>query len=323
MQKRLRYIDIAANLTDGMFQGLYNGKHKHAADLEQVLQRAAASDVTHILVTGSCLQSSREAIDICRKYSTAACRLYATVGVHPCSAATVPKDPRSRADYYAQLESLSREPEVRAFGEFGLDYDRLHYASRDEQLRVFDEQLPLAVKRGLPLFLHSRNASADFYARIGPLARAEKVTGVVHSFTGAADEADELLECGLYIGLNGCSLRSDDNLRVAARIPLRRLLLETDAPWCDIRPTHPSFQYTQPLPFDVAKKPERNSGDSMVKGRSEPCSVLNVARVYAAITNESLERVANTAYENALEYLGLLGQGEEAPSPSRDDAVST
>lgn len=305
--KSRRYFDIGVNLTDGMFHGIYNGKVKHAGDLDQVLKRAAASNVRGILVTGSCLKTSQEAIDICKKFSTPECRLYATVGVHPCSAATVPMEKEAREAYYSQLEKLAKEPEVKAFGELGLDYDRLHYASVEQQQQVFDEQLVIAKRLKLPLFLHSRNCSDDFYARIGPLARANEITGVVHSFTGTASEMTKLLEgnSSIYIGLNGCSSRSVDNLEVAKQVPLDRLLLETDAPWCDIRPSHPSYEFIKQLPFEVAKKPDRWKSGQMVKGRCEPCSVENVARVYAHITNQDLDLVASTVYKSTLDLLKL------------------
>jgi TatD DNase family protein len=77
--------------------------------------------------------------------------------------------------------------------------------------------------------------------------RARFREGVVHSFDGSAEEAAELVALGLHIGLNGCSLKTEENLRVAAGIPAERLLLETDCPWCEIRPTHAVSQTAVPI----------------------------------------------------------------------------
>lgn len=136
-----------------------------------------------------------------------------------------------------------------AFGEFGLDYDRLHYCSRKMQLHSFAAQLDfvLSLAPQPPLFLHSRAAHADFVgllkAKFG--ARLERLerSAVVHSFTGTAAEMRELADLGLYIGTNGCSFKTEENCAVVKEIPLDRLMLETDGPWCEIRPTHAGWRY--------------------------------------------------------------------------------
>lgn len=139
---------------------------------------------------------------------------------------------------------FSSTPELVAFGEFGLDYDRLHYCSKEVQLHSFAVQLALAASLSpqLPLFLHSRAAHADFVRLLkdafGPrLERLEK-GGVVHSFTGTVDEMRELMDLGLYIGVNGCSFKTEENCAVVKEIELSRLMLETDGPWCEVRPSH-------------------------------------------------------------------------------------
>ena len=143
----------------------------------------------------------------------------------------------------------SPTPELVAFGEFGLDYDRLHYCSKEVQLHSFAAQLALAASLSpqLPLFLHSRAAHADFVRLLkeafGPrLERLEK-GGVVHSFTGTVDEMRELMDLGLYIGVNGCSFKTAENCEVVKEIELSRLMLETDGPWCEVRPSHEGWKY--------------------------------------------------------------------------------
>lgn len=140
------------------------------------------------------------------------------------------------------------EPLV-AFGEFGLDYDRLHYCSKTLQQHSFNAQLELAASLmpQLPLFLHSRAAHADFVACLQSafgekLERLEK-GGVVHSFTGTAEEMAELMNLGLYIGLNGCSFKTTENCEVVRAVRLDRLMIETDGPWCEVRPSHEGWKY--------------------------------------------------------------------------------
>lgn len=118
-----------------------------------------------------------------------------------------------------------------AFGEIGLDYDRLFLCPKEEQLKYFDAQLDLAVKVQLPLFLHSRAAHADFERLLKP--RLEKLPkgGLVHSFTGTVEEMRQLVGLGLMVGVNGCSLKTEENLEVVKEIDLDNIMLETDGPW--------------------------------------------------------------------------------------------
>lgn len=142
----------------------------------------------------------------------------------------------AHAQALRRLLSQGREEGlVAAIGECGLDYDRLHFCPRLVQRAGFAAQLGLATEGGPPLFLHSRAARGEFAAmckeRRGAVGAAG---GVVHSFDGDAAELEQLLSLGLEIGINGCSLKTEANLAVAARVPLGRLHLETDAPWCGV-----------------------------------------------------------------------------------------
>lgn len=136
-----------------------------------------------------------------------------------------------------------------AFGEFGLDYDRLHYCAKSLQLHSFRSQLSLAASLSpqLPLFLHSRAAHADFVACLkaafGKGLEGLKKGGVVHSFTGTVEEMTELMELGLHIGLNGCSFKTAENCDVVRAVRLDRLMIETDGPWCEVRPSHEGWKY--------------------------------------------------------------------------------
>ena len=164
---------------------------------------------------------------------------YATVGVHPCSAETFDTHPSGPHTLLSLIEILAQDSKAAgtatAFGEFGLDYDRLFYASKETQLKYFEAQLEIAVKVQLPLFLHSRAAHGDFVRLLKKvlgekLERIEK-GGLVHSFTGTVEEMQELVTLGLHIGVNGCSMKTEENLEVVKAIPLDRLQIETDGPW--------------------------------------------------------------------------------------------
>lgn len=293
------------------------------------------------------------------------------MGIHPCSSAIfssaetepesvtsdpdpsqpVPEhhapDPVKTRAIISELETLisdvrASQPGLVAFGEFGLDYDRLHYCSKTIQLHSFAAQLDLvaSMKPQLPLFLHSRAAHDDFRSllqeKFGPkLERLEK-GGVVHSFTGTIEEARELMDLGLYIGINGCSFKTVENCEVVKQIDLDCMMLETDGPWCEIRPSHEGYKHLvekkseangiseQPPPqkskknqkkepeiperWKVVKKEKWQEG-CMVKGRNEPCMIERVAKAVAGIKGIPVEEVCEAAWRNTNKVFGL---GEQA-----------
>lgn len=160
---------------------------------------------------------------------------YATVGVHPCSAKHFTSYPEGPDALLTAIKTLALESKASghavAFGEFGLDYDRLFLTDKPTQLRYFEAQLQIAVDVQLPLFLHSRAAAEDFKRLLEPVLPRLPKRGLVHSFTGTVEEMEELIALGLDIGVNGCSLKTEENLDVVKRIPLERLQIETDGPW--------------------------------------------------------------------------------------------
>jgi TatD DNase family protein len=214
---------------------------------------------------------------------------YATVGVHPCSATSFAKHPAGPDSYLNQIASLARTSAAAghtvAFGEIGLDYDRLHYADKETQLRYFEAQLDVATSLHLPLFLHMRAAAADFESLLKPrLAKLPK-RGLVHSFTGSLEEMRSLVDLGLDIGVNGCSLKTEENLAVVKEIPLERLQIETDGPWCEIRPSHAGYKYLKGGEVEVVKavKKEKWIEGCMIKGRNEPACIVQVAHIVAKV----------------------------------------
>lgn len=217
-----------------MFHGIYNGSQKHPDDFDIVLQRSFQNGLDKIIVTVGCLNDTDEAVKITEKYDN----LFMTMGCHPTRCNDFQQDPDK---YYSELcAAIERHrTKIIAIGECGLDYDRLHFCAADVQRIYFERQLDLVVKYRLPLFLHCRNAFDDFYEIVQRnLEKISQTGGVVHSFDGTIEQARKLIELGFYIGLNGCSLKTDEQLKVVAEIPNERILIETDCPWCAIRPSH-------------------------------------------------------------------------------------
>lgn len=290
-------VDIGINLTDGMYRGTYNhkGAADHPEDIAAVVQRALAVGVTGLLITGGSLDESRAALGLAASIRKGAptMRAFSTVGTHPTRCSNFLKDP---AGYYAGLRKVLQEHSVglhpadgvvAAVGEVGLDYDRLHFCPKDVQLPYFVKQLELAAEFKLPLFLHDRNTGGDFYRILAEHRDLLAVRGgVVHSFTGTADELAKYLDLGLYVSINGCSLKTAENLAVAQTIPLDRLLIETDGPYCEIKNTHASRQLllnagakgvSQALLKGIpCVRKEKFVAGAAVKGRNEPCYIVEV-----------------------------------------------
>ena len=155
--------------------------------------------------------------------------------MHPCSAHTFDSNPDGPSALLSELKNFATSARdaghAVAFGEFGLDYDRFYLCAKEPQLKYFEAQLDLAVELQMPLFLHSRAAADDFERLLRP--RLEKLPkgGLVHSFTGTREEMESLVALGLDIGINGCSLKTEENLEVVREVPLGRLQIETDGPW--------------------------------------------------------------------------------------------
>ncbi|KAJ1870760.1 hypothetical protein LPJ55_004421 [Coemansia sp. RSA 990] len=301
-RKAMKLIDIGANLTDPVFRGKYRGKQAHPDDLVHILARARASGIVGMMVTGGNLKESAEAIRLSREYPG---QLFATVGCHPTRTSEVDRHSNGATAYFTELRQLidANRDVVVAVGECGLDYDRLHFSGKDVQNKYFERQFELAEATGLPMFLHDRNTGGDF-VRIVRENRSRFSNGVVHSFTGTVEEARALLDLGLYIGINGCSLKTEENLAVVKSIPVDRLMIETDCPYCDVRRTHAGHKLLEQASMaggwaaPDSKKKERWASDSTVKGRNEPCMIRQVLAVMAQLHSISEEDLAERLFEN-------------------------
>ena len=261
------------------------------------------------MVTAGTLAEAQHAVAFCREWNEklGTGRLFTTVGVHPTRANEWKSDPTS---YMAGLERVLQDdaaqqaPVVVAIGECGLDYDRLEFCDKHTQMECFEQHFRLAKKYKLPMFLHSRATDGDMVEVLRANAPAMVKGGVVHSFDGSTEEMEALLsiQCGegamLYIGINGCSMKTEDNLEVITRVPLARLMVETDAPWCGIRPSHASHAYLKnPLPQQKDKKKWEKG--CMVKGRNEPGCLRQVVEVVSGVKGAPVEDVVNETTKNA------------------------
>ncbi|MHC4261005.1 MAG: TatD family hydrolase [Planctomycetota bacterium] len=258
-------IDIAANLTSNQFD----------ADRDEVIARALDTGVTRMLVLGTSLADSEQALELARAHPGI---VWATAGVHPHEA-------RHWDDATAaRIDELLREPEVLCVGECGLDLER-NFSPPADQERAYREQLDLAVDHGLPLYLHERGSTDELLAVLEP-RRAELGRVVVHCFTGEEAALERYLALDLHIGITGwiCDERRGFHLHpLVGKVPTDRLMVETDAP------------YLKPRTLRPKQKSRRN----------EPAFLPAVVEQIATCTSESVEAVAERTTRTALDFLGL------------------
>jgi len=248
-------IDIGINLAHDSFN----------SDRDAVIARAAQAGVVQMIVTGSTGSSTRQAIAMAQGHFG---RLFATAGVHPHYARELSDE------LLAELRQLAALPEVVAVGECGLDYYR-DLSPRAAQQKAFHRQLELAAVIGKPVFLHQRDAHADFVAILRE-HRSGLAGGVAHCFTGSREELMACLHIDLAIGITGwiCDERRGSHLLpLMSEIPADRLLLETDSPYL--------------LPRDLPSKPESR--------RNEPAYLPHIAATVARARGTSVEELARAS----------------------------
>jgi len=323
---KLKFCDIGANLLDERFtMGVYRGAYRHEPDLDDVMGRAKQHGVCRIVLTAGTVEESRKAVEMARdwnqKYGTTTGIIFtSTVGVHPTRCQQVFEPDSSQDDGggdseggEALLDELleiardgMKDGTVSAIGEIGLDYERLQFCPMNVQKRWLRLQLERVAKpTGLPLFLHNRNVGTDLHNMLNEHADCWKdAGGVVHSFDDKIELANMFINgLGLYIGLNGCSLRTEDNMEVVRQLPLERILLETDCPYCDVRRTHAGYRHVQThIDAKAEKKFKRGYA---VKNRQEPGHVIQVAEAIAGCKQLPLQQVADTCYQNTLRVFGF------------------
>ncbi|KAH9419572.1 deoxyribonuclease TATDN1 [Dermatophagoides pteronyssinus] len=289
---RKKFIDIGANLTDFMFQGIYYNRNHHVADIQNVIKRSKEMGLEKIMITGGSLNDSRQALELAQTDSF----LYCTVGFHPTRCLELEDDTEVKIQEMIKLCNDNPDKVV-AVGEFGLDYDRLEFCPKDVQLKNFTKQFEVAEQTRLPLFLHCRNAATDLLSLLKK-NRDRYTGGVVHSFDGHYDEAMSFIDLGFYIGLNGFSLKTTENLEVVRKLPIDKLMIETDCPYCEIKPSHAGYKFIR-TKFESTKK-EKWKADKLIKGRNEPCTIIQVLEVIAAIKEMDEQKLADQLYANTI-----------------------
>jgi len=261
----MELIDIGVNLTHESF----------SHDLADVLHRAARSGVHRMVVTGTSISATEAALALRAAYPD---RLFATAGVHPHHASDF--GPAT----HAALRALAARPGIVAIGECGLDYFR-NFAPREAQLRAFSAQLELAVELRLPVFLHQREAHADFVAVLRDY-RPRLADGVAHCFTGERAELEACLELQLAIGITGwiCDERRGRHLLpLMPLVPAARLMIETDAPYLLPRTLHPA----------------------PATRRNEPAFLTEVAATVARARGDTPQQLALASTRAAEAFFGL------------------
>ena len=241
-------------------------------DLEAVVRRAEEAEVRCMVQVGIDLRTSRKGVAIARRYDS----VYASVGLHP-------HDAKSGSEQTINaLQPLALDPNVKAWGEIGLDFNRMYSPKKDQEY-WFIRQLEVAEAAGLPLIFHERDSQGRFLQLLKPHWGPHR-TGVVHCFSGSDTELDEYLSQGLYIGITGIltiKSRGENLRRMVQRIPDHQLVVETDAPY--LTPT-----------------PERNKFR-----RNEPAFVRTVLLKLAAIRQMSPEEMAAITWSNTCRLFKL------------------
>lgn len=261
-----QYIDIGVNLTGSSFK----------KDVPAVIDRALQAGVEKLVVTGTDIHHSEQAIHLTERFDKVC---YSTAGLHPHHASDY------SADTGSELRDMLQHENVLAVGECGLDFNR-NFSTRKEQIRAFEAQLEIAIDLQKPVFLHQRDAHDDFVSIIKS-CRQQLGKAVAHCFTGSIEEVNDYVILDLYIGVTGwiCDERRAQSLQHAVRhIPLDRIMLETDSPYL--------------LPRDLSDKPAE-------KNRNEPCYLPHIAKSTAAYMQRDEIQLTESAYTNSQHFFGF------------------
>ena len=229
-------------------------------DIDGVLSRANELGVTKFICVGTDIIDSIKSYKLAKKYNN----IYSTAGIHPHDVEAV------EGDYINELRNLLLNEKVVAVGEIGLDYYR-NISKPNCQKIMFKEQIELAQKINKPIVFHNREADEDI---INILSDFKDIGGVAHCFSSTYKTAMELIEMGFYISFSGNLTFKNSHLpEVAKKLPLDRLLVETDSP------------FLSPAPF---------------RGKTnEPGRTRYVAEKLSEIFNSDINDIASITTANA------------------------
>jgi TatD DNase family protein len=236
-------------------------------DLDGVLSRANELGVNIFICVGTNINDSHESLTLAQKYKN----IYATAGIHPHDS----KD--AAEDDLQELRKLLDNEKIVAVGEMGLDYFR-NISNSDTQKIVFKDQLKLAEETNKPIVFHNREADEDI---INILSDFPNVIGVAHCFSSSYETAIKLIEMGFYISFSGNLTFKNSHLpEVAKKLPLDRLLVETDSP------------FLSPVPF---------------RGKTnEPGRTRYVVEKLAEIFDSDIDQIASITTANAKNLFNLV-----------------
>ena len=244
----------------------------YAKDLDAVIARARSAGVLRMMTIGVNQKTSAQAVSLANSQEG----IYASVGVHP-------HDVKDCSDEVLQaLKDLAKSAKVRAWGEIGLDFNRM-YSPRADQEKWFEKQLATAVEMNLPMIFHERDSNGRFLEILTHHTSSD-IKGVVHCFSGNQWELDHYLSLGLNIGITGIltvKSRGAQLRQLVTGIPAGRLVVETDAPY-------------------LVPAPEKNH-----IRRNEPAFVKSVLLKLAEVRGEDPQQLAQLIWQNTNRLYGI------------------
>ncbi len=238
-------------------------------DIDQAVQNAADNSVSYIINMSSDLPSAHQTLEFTEKYPG----VYGAVGIHPHEAKTY------SPLVFSEISSLTSNNKIVAVGETGLDY-YYDFSPREIQKESLQKHIELSIETNLPIVIHIRDCEDDVKTMLKENS-CNQLQGVIHCFTGDYQSALLYIELGFYISFSGILTfkRSKDLRDVARKLPLERILVETDSP------------YLAPFPYRGKK--------------NQPAYVKYVAETLAEVTDKSFEQVSEITTNNCKELFNI------------------